>query len=364
MDRYCFDNSSVGGPQAPLVQAFWEQMVLPSPVCCLEGLGHTATLWLKDDSRLHPVYGGNKCRKLRHVFRSACLSGKNQLLTFGAAGSHHVLATGLFAKHCGFHASALIVPHPWSVHAEEVLRATIDTGINLIPARIQRATLLSLARIVKPGGRCEIIWPGGSNVCGAMGYFEAAAELAGQVRAGLLPEPDLIVLPFGSAGTAAGLWAGLTAVGLRSRIVAVSVIKGRGSRLFARHLAQSILKRASASTFRLATEQFVVDDAWVGGGYGLPTQEAMDATKVAAQLDLTLDPTYTSKAFACALALAGESVTFRRIEPLTRWQPGKAANVLYWHTLSALPSRTILRNASPIPRELACLFRPQAETPP
>lgn len=352
----------MGGPQAPLVQTFWEQMAVPSPVRCLDGVGRTATLWLKDDSRLHPVYGGNKCRKLKHVFRSACQRGKTRLLTFGAAGSHHVLATGLFAKHCGFLASALIIPHPWSPHAEEVFRATIDAGIDLIPARCQQTTLRDVTQIALRGG-CEIIWPGGSNVYGAMGYFEAAAELAEQVRSGLLPEPDWIVVPFGSAGTAAGLWAGLTAVGLRSRVVAVSVLKGKGSRLFARHLAQNVLRLAASSTTRVVEGQLVVDNAWVGGGYGIPTQEAAAATEVAAQLDLTLDPTYTSKAFACALALVGESVTFRRFESRTRWQPGKTANVLYWHTLSELPSRAILRNASPIPRELACLFRPEVETP-
>ena len=64
---------------------------------------------------------------------------------------------------------------------------------------------------------------GGSNELGAGGYVEAARELAAQVRAGVMPEPDLIVVALGTGGTAAGLLAGLALEGMRTRVLAVTV---------------------------------------------------------------------------------------------------------------------------------------------
>ena len=50
-----------------------------------------------------------------------------------------------------------------------------------------------------------------------------ALEIAGQVEAGLLPEPATVVTAVGSGGTAAGLALGLRLAGLRTRVFGVVV---------------------------------------------------------------------------------------------------------------------------------------------
>lgn len=329
-------------------------MCLPSPVRLLEQVSHRACLWLKDDSHLHSIYGGNKCRKLVHILQHASSRGMREVVTFGAAGSHHVLATGLFARAWGFSSRAFLIPQPWSLHAQTVLRASVNSGIELVPVAFSALTLATTAACL--ASDCFLVAPGGSSVCGAMGYFEAALELADQVRNHQLPEPDLIVVAFGSTGTAAGLWAGIEHSGLKSKILAVSVLRAPGRLMYARRIAQQLLNRIR-STATLDATRLSIDSRWVGDGYGIETASARTAIDVGASLDLPLDPTYTGKAFAAALALViGDRIGSITPVPWPTDSPG-VHNVLYWHTLSATSPQSELANADPIPGNLASLLQ-------
>jgi 1-aminocyclopropane-1-carboxylate deaminase/D-cysteine desulfhydrase-like pyridoxal-dependent ACC family enzyme len=64
-----------------------------------------------------------------------------------------------------------------------------------------------------------------------------------------------------------------------------------------------------------------VDDRFVGGGYGVPTPESVEAIELLARTEaLFLDPTYTAKAMAGLLARV-RSGEFREDQ-----------TVLFWHT--------------------------------
>jgi 1-aminocyclopropane-1-carboxylate deaminase/D-cysteine desulfhydrase-like pyridoxal-dependent ACC family enzyme len=56
----------------------------------------------------------------------------------------------------------------------------------------------------------------------------------------------------------------------------------------------------------------VIEAGYFGPGYGYPTDEGARATERAAGYGLELEPTYTAKAFACALHRHndGERVVF------------------------------------------------------
>jgi D-cysteine desulfhydrase len=313
-----------------------------------------ANLWVKDDSQLHPIYGGNKARKLMHILAHARARGKSRVVTFGTAGSHHVLATALFARAWGMDAAAFLVPQPWSPHAQRVLQASVNARIELTAARFDSATLRAALSCIHAD--CELIAPGGSSPRGSMGYFEAALELAEQVRTGQLPEPDAIVVAFGSAGTAAGLWAGVEHAGLRSKIIGVSVLHTRGRVLYAKHLARRLLA-ARGSNALLDPTRFLLDSRWVGEGYGFESGPARTSIECGVSLDLPLDPTYTAKAFACALALViDDRIGAISADPWPYDSPAPR-NVLYWHTLGATSARQEPVNANPIPAHLASLLR-------
>jgi len=345
------------GAQSPLKSQLpkFGMIATPSPVRRLDGVGRGGDLWVKDDSRLHPLYGGNKCRKLMHLLKEAEKRDKCRLITFGAAGSHHVLATGLLAAARGFKVSAFVVAQPWSKHAEQVLCASAACGVDLIPARSMGDAFVAVRRLFTP--RCAFIPPGGSNVCGSLGYFEAALELAQQVQLGALPEPDCIVVAFGTAGTVAGLWAGIELTGLKSRIVGVSVLRAKGRALYARRIAQSIL-RAVDSRIAVRPDRLVIDCRWIGAGYGYESEAGRTATLKANLIDLPLDPTYTAKAFAGALSLVkGMTIGGHGEAGQPNW-PVPPDHVLYWHTLSASSPIQESTSITTLPPNIRALLRP------
>jgi D-cysteine desulfhydrase len=342
-------------------RTLFAEITLPSPIRTLYASRTGATLWVKDDSGIHRIYGGNKCRKLAHILRAAEQQRKRRIVTFGAAGSHHVLATALLARSLGFEARAFVVPQPWSSHAEQVLRASCASGIELIPVLSLATAARAAIRMIDL--RSMFVPPGGSNVCGGLGYFEAAIELAQQVRRGELPEPDYIVLAFGTGGTAAGLLAGAAFAGLKSTIVGVSVLRGAGRALYARRLANSILRSAGAG-MKVGGDNLVIDTRWLGAGYGIETEPGKLALARGASLDLPLDPSYTAKAFAGALALIEGRKQMQSTKSSANGGPfpklrSPCNHVLYWHTLSA--PRTLQIDAAAaavLPRKLQDLLTP------
>lgn len=335
--------------------SMFAEISTPSPVRCLERTRDGRTLWIKDDSRIHAVYGGNKCRKLAHLLCDAERRDKSRITTFGTAGSHHVLATGLLGKSRGFSVTAFVISQPWSAHAERVLRASVASGIELIPARSPLSAFVAATQIV--GSKWAVIPPGGSNVCGSLGYFEAALELAEQVKNGDLPEPDYIVAALGTAGTIAGLLAGTQYSGLKSKVVGVSVLKAVGRSLYARRLANSILRSlGSASTVN--SDRLIIDSRWLGAGYGYATESGSAATSIADSFDLPLDPTYTAKAFAGALSLLNDRKIGQNADATAPDMARSPLHVLYWHTLNA--SRSDIHEAARatiLPQKLRVLLR-------
>ena len=166
----------------------------------------------------------------------------------------------------------------------------------------------------------------------------------------MLPEPDVVLVATGSGGTAAGLAVGFEQAGMRTRVVGVAVSPPTPVlRHLARRLAQKTAAAAGLSVAGglRAAKRIDVEGKWMGRGYGHPTAEGAAATELARLAGLTLDATYTAKAFACAWAQAAR---------------GEAGNILYWHTLSTAPLEPLLGGdlggAASLPRSLARLFKP------
>ncbi|HSY21726.1 MAG TPA: pyridoxal-phosphate dependent enzyme [Polyangiaceae bacterium] len=323
----------------------------PTPVERLETLSTSGCdLWVKRDDLTHAVYGGNKVRKLERILARARARGTTRLVTVGAIGSHHVLATTYFGRRAGFDVEAVLVPQPRTEHAALVIRASLALGLRVFPVRSWAIAPFAIVARIAHGA--HFIPLGGSNVDGAMAYVDAARELAAQVRSGVLPEPDACVVALGSGGTAAGLAAGLAAAGLRTRVVAVAVSPPVAIvRLLARGLAWASRRRARREAWAAGARarppadslpmRMTIDARFLGAGYGHPTAEGEDATRVAArEAGLVLDPTYTAKTFACALALvrsydAGAAV-------VAGSSPTRRPCVLYWHTLASAPMEPLL----------------------
>ncbi|MET0557704.1 MAG: pyridoxal-phosphate dependent enzyme [Solirubrobacterales bacterium] len=282
----------------------------PTPVRELAGLG----VWLKEDGRFGDGgWGGNKVRKLEWLIPDARRRGRRAILTFGGLGTNWGLATALYAREHGLTTALALVDQPVDDHVRAQLARLEASGARIYRTRTKARTVAALPWLLTRnarGGKPPYLLPaGGSSPLGALGYVEAALEIAGQVEDGMLPEPAHVVVPIGTGGTAAGLAVGLRLAGLRSRVVGVVVndqlrldpsVLGR----LARRTAGLLKKRgAELGGPRFGPEAFDLTRDQIGGGYGHRTAAAEAAAARAAGDGLSLDPVYTAKAMAGLLAL-------------------------------------------------------------
>lgn len=311
----------------------------PSPVTSLRELGRRigGELWIKNDGLYGTVYGGNKPRKLEFILADALRKGARTLITFGALGTNHGLATALYGRQLGLRVILLLT---YQEPLDEVGRKLCwmqAAGAHLHYTRsLPQTVLLTPLFMLRHAQRRPLrwpylLWPGGSTPLGCLGYVNAALELAEQVRESLLPEPRAIVVPLASAGTAAGLALGLRICGLNSRLLAVPVTRAptASAPAVARlaNAAARLLRRRGAALRAGPVRASDIDivRGWQGRGYGRPTAEGEEAKALLAETEgLALESTYTAKAAAALLALV---------------RSGRLAQgpVLYWHTYNAIP---------------------------
>ena len=334
----------------------------PTPLWRVDGLsGPRHELWVKDDGRTASAYGGNKVRKLERLLALASARGARRLLTLGAAGSHHVLATCLYGARFGLPTCAVLTPQPRSPHAEATLRAALSAGLQAVPVRSVLDAALALRRVRRPGD--FIIGPGGWGSEGTWAYRLAVDELRQQMTEMGLGELDAIFVAAGSGSTAAGLVAGILQSGVARRVVAVAAAPNPLLRALIVGQALLALRRHDQSASPLAVMRALqVETRFVGRGYGYPSDDAARVTELARSFGLAVEPTYTAKAFAAATSWV---MTTRDVERAGKLRLQQRRSCLYWHTLSAVPLDALLAGAPvTLPRELARLLFEPSLTPP
>ena len=310
----------------------------PSPVSRLshlsEFLGHT-DVWLKNDGLFGTVYGGNKPRKLEFVLADAIRRGAKRVATTGVIGTNHGLATTLYGRQAGLEVSLLLAYEEPTPESCNLLLQMAAAGADIHYTRSYPLTALLapyfIARFRLRDGRMPyLLGPGGSSSLAALGYVNAAFELADQIKAGEIPEPHSIVIPLGTGGTVAGLLTGLRLAGLDTRLVAVSITRAptvwRPAVLrLARSVARLVARKSGepeARRVRLDGLDIVSD--WIGRGLGHPSAEGEAARTMLAEFEgLNLDSVYTAKAMAALTHLAGARAF--------------SGPVLFWHTYNAIP---------------------------
>lgn len=265
-------------------------------------------LWVKDESGLGSLWGGNKVRKLEWILPDARRRGKRTILTFGALATNHGLATALYAREQGMRCAIALVDQPVNDHVRAQVERLRASGATLHFTHTRLRTVAATPWLLLRHRLPYVLTAGGSSPIGTLGYVDGALELAEQVRDDLLPEPTHVVCAAGSGGTAAGLLLGLRMAGLRTKVLAVVV----NDRLNVDHATLVKLARRSAELLRSrgATgvpdpdpSSLVVTRDFLGPGYGVATPESEAA--MAGETSLQLDPVYTSKSMAAALAFDG-----------------------------------------------------------
>lgn len=285
----------------------------PTPVRELAGLG----VLVKEDGAFGSGgWGGNKVRKLEWLIPDARRRGRRSILTFGGLGTNWGLATALYAREHGLETALALVDQPLDDHVRAQLARLDASGARIYRTRTKARTVAMLPWLLARnarGGQLPYLLPaGGSSPVGALGYVEAALEIAAQVEDSSLPEPERVVVAVGTGGTAAGLALGLQMAGLRTRVTGVVVndqlrLDATVVARLARRTAALLERRgARLGALRLDPGMLDLTRDQIGAGYGHPTEAAGRAAALATEERLTLDPVYTAKAMAGLLALREE----------------------------------------------------------
>ena len=317
---------------------------LPTPLSEVPVDGR-AMLVKRDDLTGEP-YGGNKVRKLEFLLAAAQAAGATRVITAGAFGSHHALATTLYARSIGLDATVVMFPQRVNAHVRDIVLMCAGLGADIRFTRRMEGVPFALWRLRSEfGSHACVIPPGGSDANGTLGYVEAGLELAEQLTS-LNVAPTRIHAAAGTLGTVAGLAMGLAIAGRAIDIQATRIT----SRLVANE--RSLRKLIDGALARLApfsdrglpasaavAARIHISDDQMGEGYGLATQAGDDACTQFASAGLTLDTTYTAKAAAAFLA-----------DPLTA-----DGRTLFIHTLSLAAPTAAIAHASldMIPREIS-----------
>ena len=283
------------------------------------------TLWIKRDDCTGLATGGNKTRKLEYLMADALAQRADTVITQGATQSNHARQTAAIACKLGL-ACHIILEDRTGYTSDDYKRSGNVFLDHLFGAQVSEvpggsamdAAMAQLAdRLRADGKRPYIIPGGGSNPIGALGYVTCALELIDQAN-NLGLDIDHLVHATGSAGTQAGLVAGLEGARSGIPVLGIGVRAARQpqeERVFA--LAQQTAELLGVPG-ALRREAVVANCDYVGPGYGLPTPGMVEAVTLLARTEgILLDPVYSGKGMAGLLDLirqghfkAGQNIVF------------------------------------------------------
>ncbi|MDO8883306.1 D-cysteine desulfhydrase [Pseudotabrizicola sp.] len=268
-------------------------------------------IWIKRDDCTGLASGGNKTRKLEFLVAAALAEGADTLVTQGATQSNHVRQTAAAACRVGLKCHALLERRVTNQGADYetagnvLLDTMLECEIDFRPEGLDmNAEAEALAETLRSKGLKPYVIPGGgSNPVGALGYAACAEELVWQADdAGL--RIDHIVHATGSAGTQAGLLAGLFALNAPIPVTGISVRAPRERQIDNVHALGVRTAELIGARGTLPREMVVAYDDQVGPGYGQPTPEMTDAIRLLARTEgILLDPVYSGKGFAGLVAM-------------------------------------------------------------
>jgi D-cysteine desulfhydrase len=281
-------------------------------------------LYIKRDDLSGYFGGGNKLRKLEYVMADAVAKGATAVVTTGSITSNLARTTAAVARRLGLKCELILNGgNPKSARANSRVAELLNVKVHSVSSREERdLTMERVANALDAEGEVVYKIPlGASNEVGSFGMVAAMEEVAIQ-QLELGEQFDAIVLATSSGGTQAGLevakrmfdYKGLQILGVSADDPAAE-IKGAALRAIVPMLEKLHLESD------VSAGDLNVDDSFIGGGYGINTDESREAMRLFADAEgVLLDPVYTSKGAAGLIAYCRRGV-FR---PTDR--------VLFWHT--------------------------------
>ena len=285
----------------------------PTPLEHLENLTRKLggpEIYIKRDDCTGLAFGGNKSRKLEFLIGDALDKNADVVITAGAVQSNHCRQTAAAATKFGL--ECIIVARPsWSkdyngnIFLDELLGAelvlieedgeALDKGGRLS----MEDTIDNLMQDLKNKGKNPYFIPvGGSNHIGSLGYISMTMEMISQAN-DMGIEIGSMVAASGSGGTQTGMILGADVE--KSGIDAVGMGISSDASVVIPKLKDLCNETSEYYDLGLSYEDddIIFNDNYIGEGYGIPSEEMIEAVKLLARTEgIILDPVYSGKAFA------------------------------------------------------------------
>ena len=291
---------SLGFYPTPLVEARHLSSVLGGP-----------RILIKREDLSGLALGGNKCRKLEFILAQVKKQGANAVVSTAGAQSNFCLALAAAASKLGMKSSFVVIK---GVHVEtqgnlllhNILGSDVDileiTNIDEARGRVVSEKMDKSAEDLRARGYNPFIIrhtiPDISAILSVVGSIDTADELTTQLKEQNIDAQYVVVANHGG-GTQAGLVLGLKHLRTDCKVIGMSIVRNEDVAK-----AAVIEKIDAASDFlglgtKVTPDEFEIDDAYRGEGYGMITKESIDAIRLVAETEgIFLDPVYTSKAMA------------------------------------------------------------------
>lgn len=276
-----------------------------------------ATIWAKRDDMQGLAFGGNKVRQLDYYFGEAIQQGADTVLITGAVQSNFCRLCAAFAAKLGLACHIQLedrVPKNDPLYLE---------GGNVLVDRLLGATLhhfgtgedeaaadASLEQIAedlrRQGAKPYVIHLApGHPPLGALGYINCARAILDEAQEHGVTF-DHIAIPSGSGATHAGFLYGMRALGSDIPITGMCVRRPAVEQKPRIENRCQEMADLLGATNPVQPDDVVVNDRFYWPGYGVLNAPTERAIRLAARNEaMMLDPVYTGKCMAGALAIAG-----------------------------------------------------------
>lgn len=257
-------------------------------------------IFIKRDDEGGRSGGGNKLRKYERIIGDAIAKNCDTLIIAGHFQSN--AARELVGSACQLGLKSVVVCKELIPNQNQIFLQNGNAllmnlmGAEIVTIKISddfMAAMQNIAQEVsKKGGNPYIIPFGGSNLLGSLGYVECVNEIKEQS----LIEADYIFTPIGSGGTQAGILAGVVKNEMKTNVVGVSVLHKKE---FARKIVEDLTNETLHyfGLDKINSEKVIIDDNFIGEGYGITTKESIETIRLLAKLEgIFLCPVYTAKA--------------------------------------------------------------------
>lgn len=288
----------------------------PSPIHKLERLSKklNAEIWAKrDDVSSGLAFGGNKIRKLEWLVADAIEHSCDTLVSIGGVQSNHTRQVAAAAAAVGM--KCYTVQETWTEWNDPIY----DKVGNILLTRLMGGHALldgygystckketwenALTKVRQQGGKPYAIPAGASDhPLGGLGYANFADEL-------LLQEKELgiffdtIIVASCTGSTQAGLIVGCAAQDQKRHIIGIDTADDAQMTYRAvskiAHDTIELIATKSGQEIRLTHDAVIVKDQYSTPGYGLPSEQTINAIRMAAELEgMITDPVYEGKSMA------------------------------------------------------------------